>query len=63
MGPSNHVLDSAAHWHNLTNRTEPFACGGYAALCQITLTTCSMNKYNDDDDDDTQGRTARMRHA
>ena len=30
----------AAHWHHLANMTEPSMCGGDAALCQITLTTC-----------------------
>jgi len=29
-----------AHWRHLKNTTEPFTCGGDAALCQITLTTC-----------------------
>ena len=29
-----------AHWRHLANTTEPSVCGGYAALCQITLTTC-----------------------
>ena len=31
-----------AHWRHLKNTTEPSMCGGDAALCQITLTTCSM---------------------
>ena len=32
------VLDD---WRNLANTIEPFMCGSsYAALCQITLTTC-----------------------
>jgi len=30
-----------AHWRHLKNTTEPSMCGGDAALCQITLTTCS----------------------
>jgi len=30
----------AAHWHNLANTIEPSMCGGDAACCQITLTTC-----------------------
>jgi len=30
----------AAHWRHLANTTEPSVCGGDAALCQITLTTC-----------------------
>jgi len=29
-----------AHWRRLKNTTEPSMCGGDAALCQITLTTC-----------------------
>jgi len=34
------VVDGGAHWHNLVNTIEPSVCGGDAALCQITLTTC-----------------------
>ena len=30
-----------AHWRHLANTTEPSMCCGDAALCQITLTTCS----------------------
>jgi len=30
-----------AHFRHLGSRTEPSICGGDAALCQITLTTCS----------------------
>ena len=29
------------HWRHMANTTEPSVCGGDAALCQITLTTCS----------------------
>jgi len=29
-----------ARWCNLANTTEPSMCGGDAAFCQITLTTC-----------------------
>jgi len=29
-----------AHWCDLANTTEPSVCGGDAALCQVTLTTC-----------------------
>ena len=29
-----------AQWRHLKNTTEPSMCGGDAALCQITLTTC-----------------------
>jgi len=28
------------HWRHLANTTERSVCGGDAALCQITLTTC-----------------------
>jgi len=31
---------SGIHWRHLANTTEPFMCGGDAALCQITLTAC-----------------------
>ena len=31
-----------AHWRQLMNTNEPSMCGGYAALCQITLTTCLL---------------------
>jgi len=34
-----------AHWHHLANTTEPSMCGGDAALCQITLTTCYYYYY------------------
>jgi len=30
-----------AHWRHLANTIEPSVCGGDAALCQITLTTCA----------------------
>ena len=30
------------HWRHLKNTTEPSMCGSDAALCQITLTTCSF---------------------
>ena len=29
-----------AHWRHLSNTTELSVCGGDAALCQNTLTTC-----------------------
>jgi len=32
-----------AHWRHLKNTTEPSMCGGDAALCQITLTTCCFS--------------------
>jgi len=34
-----------AHWRHLKNTTEPSMCGGDAALCQITLTTCCYYYY------------------
>ena len=34
-----------AHWRHLANATEPSICGGDAALCQITLTTCLFVWY------------------
>jgi len=34
------VLGGGAHWRNLLNTISPSMCGGDAALCQITLTTC-----------------------
>jgi len=37
VGPGN---DGSVHWRNLANTTEPSVCGGDAALCQITMTTC-----------------------
>jgi len=40
VGPRNHVLDWGAHRRNLPNTVEPSMCGGDAALCQVTLTTC-----------------------
>jgi len=40
VGQNNHVLDGGAHWRHQENTIEPSVCGGDAALCQITLTTC-----------------------
>jgi len=34
------ALGGCTHWHHLANATEPSICGGDAAFCQITLTTC-----------------------
>ena len=34
-----------AHWHDLANTIKPSVCGGDAALCQITLTTCYDSYY------------------
>ena len=38
-----------AHWRHLANTIEPHVCGGDAACCQITLTTCCYycRDYND----------------
>jgi len=33
--------DGDAHWRHRANTTEPTACCGNAALCQITFTTCT----------------------
>jgi len=33
-------LYMGAHWRHLANTAEPSVCGGDAALCPITLTTC-----------------------
>jgi len=38
-------LYMGAHWRHLKNTTEPSMCGGDAALCQITLTTCYCCSY------------------
>jgi len=32
-----------AHWRHLKNTTEQSMCGGDAALCPITLTTCFIH--------------------
>jgi len=40
-----HVLDGGgAHWLHLANTIELSMCGGDAAVCQITLTTCFFAK-------------------
>jgi len=31
-----------AHWRHVANMTAPSMCGADAALCEITLTTCSI---------------------
>jgi len=31
---------NVTHWRNLANTIQPSVCGGDAAFCQITLTTC-----------------------
>jgi len=38
--PNNPVLVASAYWHHLANNVEPSMCGGDAAYCQITFTTC-----------------------
>jgi len=42
IGPWNHVglLSEGAHWRHLLSTIEPSMCGGDAAFCQISLTTC-----------------------
>ena len=35
-----------AHWRHLKITTEPSMCGGDAALCQITLSTCYVYDQN-----------------
>jgi len=40
VGQGNHVLGEGALRHHLTNTSELPMCGGDAACCQITLTTC-----------------------
>ena len=36
-----------AHWRHLANTAQLSMCGGDAALCQITLTTCQYYKCTD----------------
>jgi len=40
LGSRKHVLDGDVHWRHLANTIEPSMCGGDAAFCQVTLTTC-----------------------
>ena len=40
VGPRKHALGEGADWRHLANATEPSMCGGDAACCQITLTSC-----------------------
>ena len=40
VGSRKHVLGRGAHWCHLANTIEPSMCGGDAACCQTTLTTC-----------------------
>jgi len=46
VDPKKHALDGSARWHHLTNTTGLSMCGGDAAFCQITLTTCYYYVYN-----------------
>jgi len=34
-----------AHWRRLANTIEQPVCGGDAALCYITLTTCFLHRH------------------
>jgi len=36
---------AGTHWLNMVNTIEPCVCGGDAALCQITLTTCFLRYF------------------
>jgi len=38
-------VDVGAHWRHLANTTELSMCGGDAALCQITFTSCSLVRF------------------
>jgi len=42
VDPRKHTLGRAAHWRHLANTIEPSMCGGDAACCQITLSTCCV---------------------
>jgi len=41
-GPNEACIRRGAHWRHLANTTETSMFGGNASLCQITLTTCSV---------------------
>ena len=43
---NNYVLNRGAHWRNLANTTVRSACGGDAALCHITSTTCFCSAFS-----------------
>ena len=49
-------LDLRAHWRHLANTVEPSMCGGDAACCHITLTTCFVEATVKDDQSVTTGR-------
>ena len=40
LGVLETIIRWGADWRQLANTIEPSVCGGDAALCQITLTTC-----------------------
>jgi len=40
VDPRNHVLNRGAQRRHTANTIEPSMCGGDAALCLITVTTC-----------------------
>jgi len=44
-GPKEARIRWGAHWRHLANTTEPSMCGCDAALCQITLTSCSFSVH------------------
>jgi len=54
------------HWsqHHLANTIEPSVCGGDAALCQVTLTTCYYYFYDDvqNDNDSSSEMNVLARH-
>ena len=45
MDPRKHILDAIAHWCDLANMIDPSVFSSNAALCQITLATCSEINY------------------
>jgi len=40
------LLGGGAHWRHLLNTIKPSMCGGDAAFCQITLTTCYCSYHS-----------------
>jgi len=44
-GPNQACGRWSAHWRHFTNTIELSTCGGVAALCQITLTTCYILEF------------------
>jgi len=42
MGTGNRYIRWGVHWRHLTNTTEQSVCGGDAALCRITPTSCLL---------------------